>query len=127
MDGNTPMFATPGHGAPKDVVLAPWLAEGEFLAEVADEVALFAGEVNELEAAAEAFAMAEERANAEWFGAVGKREFQKRASADGHVGGQQQAHAFLVEIVGAAMDGGLSVGSDADAEINPVAWNLTTG
>jgi hypothetical protein len=94
---------------------------------VADEVALFAGEVNELEAAAEAFAMAEERANTEWLGAVGKDEFQKRASAYVHVGGQQQPHAFLVEIVGAAMDGGLSVGRDADSEVNPVAWNLTTG
>jgi hypothetical protein len=104
-----------------------WLAQGEFLAEVADEVALFAGEMDEFEAAAKAFTMAEQGTDAEGFEPVGQREFEKGAGADGHIGGEQQTHAFLVEIIGTAMDGGLSVGRDADAEVNPVAWNLTTG
>jgi hypothetical protein len=103
------------------------LAEGEFLAEVADEVAILAGEMDEFEAAAKAFAMAEQGSDAERFEAVGQREFEKSASADRHIGGEQQTHAFLVEIIGTAMDGGLSVGRDANAEVNPVAWNLTTG
>ena len=94
---------------------------------MADEVAFFAGEVDEFEAGAEAFAMAEQGTEAERFHAIGQGELDHGSGTERQVGGQQEADAFLVQVVGPAMNGGVALGREANAKVNLVAEDLTIG
>lgn len=88
---------------------------------MADQVALCAIEVYELEAAAKALPMTEERSQTKRFRPVRQRELNRGAGPNGELTGEQHPHAFLVEVVRAAMNRSQAVGSDPYSQVNLVA------